>query len=225
MSYPFESLTLTMTGNVANGADYWSCGLHIAGTESQDAIGTFALLALPGEMTNLANIVADYIDEPALKVPSGVTLESIKVAHIGTDGKYVQAALEVEKFAQGNLNASYIPQAAIVNTLDSGKWKDPGKYNRFYLPVALGGNGDNWCLTQAEQEAYAAVTANFIGELNDYFAELLPGADCKVVVASFAGAGSLFPVATVRIGRVVDNQRRRRNAITENYVDEPVVSI
>lgn len=224
---PFNDvhLRVTMNGEVANGQDIWSAGFSLAAGEDANPTTVWNAFNAPGGLTELANLIGTFIATPAVKVPSGVTLEYVKVAYIGLDGKYLFPAVEMEKFSQGNLNASYIPQAAIVNTLDSGKWKDPGKYNRFYLPVALGGNGDNWCLTPAEQAAYAAATANFIGEVNDLMDEIDPVNAVRVAVMSSTGTGSSLPVQSVRIGRVVDNQRRRRNALAENYVTEPVVSI
>jgi hypothetical protein len=43
-----------------------------------------------------------------------------------------------------------------------------------------------------------------------------------VSVGSSLGAGSLLPVNGIRLGKVVDTQRRRRNAIAEEYVSAPL---
>lgn len=53
--------------------------------------------------------------------------------------------------------------------------------------------------------------------LDEYFAALAANAMETVVVSAVGGVYTTYPVNTIRLGDVVDTQRRRRNSIAEVY--------
>lgn len=222
MPYAENFTTLTMNGTLADGDEIWSAGLHIRGqaTFEGEWFTFFSTRA-----NELRDICEAYISDVATNVPAGAKLTSIKLSRRGTDGKYMNAPIEVQADAQGAITNSYAPQNSMVNTLVSSRWKDPGRYNRFYLPFAFGSISGDYELDSVRQAAYVGALATFIGEINDVLEEEGPGASAAVAVLSNSATGTPSLVEEVRIGKVVDTQRRRRNKLNESYMSEPVVSI
>lgn len=218
MAYAGNLTTLSWGGSLAGGNEIWSCGIHISAAHV-DAPGTWGGWAL--EMLPLlgANLQA-YHSNPDVKVPWDAKLEWAKLAYIGTDGKYLQEAKEQPFFANGSVNAPYLPQASMVNGLLSTKWKDPGKNNRFYMPFSHPATTDNnYKLEPANQTLYANALAGFIDALNTSLATSAYQPAEKIIVASSSGTGHAEPVHSVRVGAIIDTQRRRRNALEEDYVE------
>lgn len=224
MAFRQSFTSLTMNGTLADGNEIFSAGFHIDSSvnrvpedEWADAFG-----AVAGE---LAEACADYFGLGTTQVPAGAILTDVKLAHIGTDGKYIEAPIVTPITRSGAYNTAYAPQNAIVNTLVSGEYRDPGKYNRFYLPFCLRTETTTWALSTSAQEAYASGLSNFIGEINDILVEGLAPYYAAVAVVSSAGTGYSSPVQFVRIGKVIDTQRRRRNKLNEDYVTLEVPAI
>lgn len=113
--------------------------------------------------------------------------------------------------------ASRMPtQAALVISLRSARADATGK-GRFFLPFQMPNYAlqTDFRLTSATADAVAAAAKAFLNGVAS-------AASAPIVVASGGGkagggTGYLSPVTSVRVGRVVDTMRSRRNAQLEAY--------
>lgn len=155
-------------------------------------------------------------------VPQGCKLTSVKMALLDLDGHYQTEAVESPLTATGFYANQFAAQLAVVTTLDTGKFKAPGKYGRFYTPVAIVGGGTDYFLSPTTQGNYLDAAVEFIDAINA--AADIPVTNGKARVAAFSsvGSGSSLNVTSVKLGRLYDTQRRRRNQLTENYMSAPV---
>lgn len=216
MPYSQNVISLTFGGSLADGNEIWSCGVHAA-VPGDSAGTTTAFNDIGSDMISLRNLIQTMIANPALLVPSGVDLEWVKVALLGPDGKYVGLPHEIQATQSGSQAGPYIPQAAVVNTLVSSVWRGAGKYNRFYLPVSTHAFPDGWGLTTFAAAAYCDEMVEFMEDVNTYLDSVSSGTPAVLSVASATRTGSVEPILEVRIGTVIDTQRRRRNNLPENY--------
>jgi hypothetical protein len=92
-----------------------------------------------------------------------------------------------------------------------------GRRGRIYLPPqGLAVDTDDQIGVEVAGDI-AFLMQQFIGNVN---AEM--SGDAIAVIASGAGAGILRGIDTIKIGRVLDTQRRRRRSVPEEYVIEAV---
>lgn len=217
MTYAQPFLRLSFGGSLAGGNEIWSCNLHLITIGTVVSPETWLLLASDA-LPAVGDILEAYVANPAVLVPNDVKLDWVKLALIGTDGKYMAEAYEQQLDGQGSQAESYLPQASLVNTMVSSKWKDPGRYNRFYLPITINAFPEGaYSLTEFAQTAYLTELKEFIEDINTAFEDIDPGYDTRVGVVSNTASGSQDSVYSVRLGRIVDTQRRRRNALNEAY--------
>lgn len=219
MAYPYDFIKFTFGGALAGNNDIWTCGFHIGKATSDVGVGQF--LALEDDLPALGALVKTYINSPTMRVPSGASVQWIKLALIGKDGKYVREPLEYILPTAGNGGASqgYVPQASTVVTLVSAKFKDPGKYNRFYLPAAPPSGSSGYRLTAQQIADMSAMSANFLGDVHE---TIYHEADTLTIKAVSQNVSQYYDVVYARVGDVFDTQRRRRNKIAENYSDTAI---
>lgn len=218
MVYAAPFVKMTLSGTTCDENEIFNTGLHIiAEPEGVGPTGLFNFIKENAD--DLAAVWVNNWDVGALKIPYDAFLTQVKFALIGTDGLYVEEAYEVEVNQFGSYNGPYSPQDARVVTFDSGKRKDPGKYNRMYIPSGGNTEANAYQLTPAEQLAYGNAFANIIDELNTILAEFSEDFSASVGVVSSNGAGHQNRALRLRIGSLVDTQRRRRNKLPENYVN------
>lgn len=222
MPYPVTLTRLSFGGTMCGGNEIWSCSVHLgSGVGTPTTEEEWFDFYLP-KSSAIKDAVEAFIENTGSRVPADVVMNQVKLAHIGTDGKYLHEPIDMEASASGTTNTPYLPQGSLVNSLVSDKWKDPGKYNRFYLPTLAPNTSDLWRLSVAEQTAATAALQGFLQDINDVLAADTPAFTQYVVVASNTGTGSLMPATKVRIGRIIDTQRRRRNDLVEQYYELPV---
>jgi len=87
---------------------------------------------------------------------------------------------------------------------------------RMYLPPP-----DTTAMTTTGRLDSAFRTA-MVNALDTFFATMGSNAASPVVVSSVGGVYTTYPVTTIRLGDVVDTQRRRRNNIAEVYTTAAV---
>lgn len=217
-------IKLTFGGQLAAGQDEWNCGINL--TAQNDAlipIGGVDLerafdLYVEEMQDDIVTIFSAYVSDIIMGIPSGATLDYVKLALIGTDGKYVKeaAVFEVVDVTGGASNA-YIPQVSLVMTLQSEKFRDPGKYNRFYLPtiVPTGSSGYRPATTQGKAERTADLLSVLTREMSPFNNAV------RVVPAAVSSSDKIDEpyreIKYVKVGNVFDTQRRRRNKIGETY--------
>lgn len=228
MAFPQNVLKLTWGGSLAAGQDIWSCGTYLDASIGDGNNFT------PEQWAGVANILTPYaaavrqmhIDADT-RIPSGVRLEWVKLALLGPNGNYIAEAHEYiyPSPVSGGGGSAYIPQVACVVTLVSEKYKDPGKYNRFYLPVENTSSTGGYKMTAAQTQGVAASAAAFIEALDTTYTYEQGGNTLTSTVTPVVASKSwnqLMPVVSLRVGDVLDTQRRRRNKVYENYTEQVV---
>ena len=219
MAYPYDFIKFTFGGALAGNNEIWTCGFHIGKANSD--VGTGQFLALEDDLAALGALVKAYVQDGDMRIPTGASVQWIKLALIGKDGKYVRAPLEYILPSQGNgqNTSGYVPQASTVVTLVSAKFKDPGKYNRFYLPAAAPTGNGAYRLTAAQIAAMSARSAQFLGDVHEV---IYLEADTLTIKAVSQNVSQYYDVVYTRVGDVLDTQPRRRNKIAENYSDTQI---
>jgi hypothetical protein len=185
--------------------EIWSTSLRV----DQAVLPTSAVL------DSVRSRYAAFHALPAVGIGSGALFTGVKAAVIGPDGRYPAEGNAIESLVTtpvaGGSTAIGIPQISTVVTLTTPLLRGKGSVGRMYLPPSglriLVADGR---LDAAAAQAIANAAGTFITDLNG----LLDG---DVSVFGQTGTGTARDVTGVRVGRVLDTQRRRRNAIPEGY--------
>lgn len=168
-------------------------------------------------MTSFANIW----NSADIDTAEYTKLVGLKVAAIGTDGRYLSEARTFARTGaviQGN-NPGVPPQCSVVVSFSSGQSLGRANHGRMYLPFTK--------LQQATASPYGATTAvsAFATTAQTWFASTettlgLIQAASRIRIASKLGV--LKDVTQIKIGNLTDTQRRRRAQLPETYVPRDV---
>lgn len=145
------------------------------------------------------------------------TLAWLKVNNINAAGKYSDATTtHVYDYNPeiGGGTSSHTPNfCTLVVSFQTAKKRGPGSHGRVYLPTAIPDEGG---LSLVSQSA-AGTAASHGRDLLTALSGTHGAQTCFPVVASRVNA-TLTPITGVRVGTVIDVQRRRKNALIEQYV-------
>lgn len=173
-------------------------------------------------LDDMADDLAAFHGRAESKISIAAHLTAVKIAHIGADGKYTQDPF-IKSFAvnggvDDRIGATWFvprpPQVACAVSLNTDLRGPSGK-GRFYLPLpAVSVEATNsYRMSVADAESIRGSVKTLLDSLNNN-----PGFDIfspSVVVASTKGFNT--PVTSVRVGRVLDTIRTRRNKLVESY--------
>lgn len=218
MAYPRRFIKITHGGRLQGTDEIYTVGYHYAGVDSAAATTVFNALT-ESDLENIHDTFTTEWNNPDNRIPAKWELEWTKAALIDTDGRYVpefDAKEYIDLPVGGGFTGAYAPQLSCVVTLISAKPRDPGRYNRFYLPTAAISTAD-WEMTETVRSNIANNFADYFQSLNNYMQAVTPGAVVFLHVMSAKGAGQANEAVTLRVGSVIDTQRRRRNKLVENY--------
>lgn len=176
------------------------------------------------QIDEIAAEVKTYVANPLARYQSPARLEWVKFNAIRPDGKY---------WDQGATNAVYFTGSDIVGggggvgpfqlamcvTLRTFQQRGRAHSGRWYVPCGdVGIDSSTGQTTIAIANGIRDAAAAFLNAVNDN-----PGLDTKSVAAAIvSGVGDPGPtqlITGVQVGRVPDTQRRRRNALLEDYTD------
>lgn len=152
----------------------------------------------------------------------------VKLATIGTDGKTIgnEVAYHYEATPYTGAGAQHFPaQCALVCTLTSAVPRGLASKGRMYLPGVANSITDAGKLSSTVSAAIATNLKAFFDTVNgsiDASGTIMltsPGSKPPLV-----GAGISRVVTGLRVGDVVDTQRRRRNQLVEVYENRTVVA-
>lgn len=229
-TYKHSFIKMTLNGSLADGQDIFNCGINLAvnnktpETEADLLNERLFKAYVENRGEAIKTSTQEFWTNIDMDVPGAVKLEYIKFSLVGQDGKVSTepAVIQLGSVGGSNATAAYVPQISSVITLQSDKWRDPGKYNRFYLPVAAPTGSKQWKMSKTKEKAEA--TATYLKTLKatvtdmDITNTIVPAA----VSSSDKIKGNFLPITTVKVGDLYDTQRRRRNAINEQYLSAPV---
>jgi hypothetical protein len=214
MAYKNKFIQLTWGGTYFSD-DIWVNGLHIIDTgllpneEIDDAFHTGTLNAFVTRISEMHTNVAGNSQQ--------AKLEWVKMAMIGTDGKYTvdPMIVDITPLAGGRTGAMY-PQLATAVSLRTAKKRGAGAYGRFYAPVALQVEPTGRSHPNAVTE-FLTLIQGFLTGLNLDLANNTVDNTAVLGNVSKVGTGSQDEITGVFIGDLTDTQRRRRNKLQENY--------
>jgi hypothetical protein len=206
MAYDVNHTLVTFRGSNFTGTEQWSFGMRFfgSGTPTQ----TMADNAAAAGKTWITTASSGYA--------AMTKLDAVKVAPIGTDGKYRPGLVATESFptsATGAYATATIhpPQIALAMTLQSSQPRGPVHQTHLYLP------GPAFAFASG---SLANIGASDAGNVIANFRTL-------VIALNAAGFGNLgifsqkfaqsAVAVTFRLGRAFDTVRSRRTSIVENY--------
>lgn len=221
---PFDRRhVLAQWGGTCPGGEIWSNSLRLAGDDTGDS----AHVPTQGELIDwlegpAKDAVSAFHQAPGTSVHPNCLLTFLKMNVVGTDGRYIEAVTHEYVYPTplpgGGSGQMHPTQVALAISLTTGLSRGPAHRGRFYLPmpVMLVSTADGR-IAGATAALCAAAAANFIVALADE-PGLDTGGGMRVCVMSRkTGAAATHVVTGVEVGRVLDTQRRRRNALDEDY--------
>ena len=215
MATPLPFIRLSFGGTTADQNEIWSCGHTIIGAPTSGSPNPW-FDDVASHIDELGQLAVNFVGDPSARVPNNAKIFWIKLALIGTDGKYMREPVMAPLNWGGSVNAPYSPQDALVLTFVSTIWRGAGKYNRLYLPTAGPAGTNAWALSQSEQNGFLDAALNYVRGINEELAEAGTPGSTRVGVVSTVRDGSVANAENLMVGRIVDTQRRRRNKLNEN---------
>jgi len=196
---------LTVFGTAFNGVETWSFGVRFATVTGIPAVSQAQVDACVTPTQTFWNTAGIFM-------PSSHSLTGIKLAPIGTDGKYPPG--EIAYIADitpdpGPTNTNQHPAQCtqVVTFLAEGQPRGRASRGRIYLPcpnaAVSSGTGGN-----SLGSALATAAATWLSALNDV-------ADLgQAAIMSSLGTGITAPITQTRGDDLPDTQRRRRRQLT-----------
>lgn len=206
MPYTAAHGKITFLGDSYATTEIWQTTLRLIGTavptqqQLQDAAGAMSIL----------------LENTALAFPLGFRFLGVKWAPQDTAGEYGPDGEAVEYFlptpVTGSASNGY-PQIACVLSLRTARARGYASNGRMYIPSARAPAPADGLITQAQAESIRDSGAAFIANVET------SGVGVPAVMST-VGAGRTEAITAVRVGRVMDTQRRRRNQLPELYTTE-----
>lgn len=209
---PFNRLRVE--GRLGNEGERWSVGMAYA-TTGGNAVSD------SGDLTDWCNEVHDlwasanaYIGTLKNMIGSTSNVDLVSAYYYASTDGAALASGESSRAAVAGSGSMVLPyQSALVATMGTGR---PGRSFRgrqyWPFPTAVMTNG-KISTSSITLVARAQAIRDYLVECGD-LALTLPGL-VPVVVSKTAAA--VTPVTSVRVGDVMDTQRRRRDSLIENF--------
>jgi hypothetical protein len=224
MPYAHSVKRITFSGTSFGGAEQWSTGLYVG--------------AVDADVSNPTQAFADavrtawttFFQSTGSGIGTSWKTDQVKVAQVGTDGKTnlsnVIYAPYGTAIAGTNGIVVYPAQISLVASLENSGARGLGAKGRMYLPGVSFVTQGNGVITTANALSCAQAVKALIDSIN----AAAPAGE-RVILASQGrrvkqpdGSYAITPgtavnslVNRVRVGTVLDTQRRRRNQLVESY--------
>jgi hypothetical protein len=221
MSYDRRHI-LAQWGGTLPGGEIWSNSLRLCSTETGPSAGVpdhdFMHDWLYG---SAKDAIANYHSDSATHIASGAKLTFAKMNVVDMQGRYIEQATHEYIYAPPVAGAGgafiHPNQVTLAVSLTTEFVRGHAHRGRYYLPTpSVQVDGTTGLVPVTTCQDIAATSAAFIEALADE-----PGPDLilgqRVAVMSSRGTGATNVVIGVEVGRVMDTQRRRRNAMGEDY--------
>lgn len=120
-------------------------------------------------------------------------------------------------------NDFFVPLQTTVAASLSSTGRVKPRFGRFYLPPLGKSPGADGLMSSADAGHVLDAVTDHLHRVDGQLGTILDH-DWELIIQSRTGPPGGFiasnPVREVRVGRVIDTQRRRRNALEESYVSE-----
>lgn len=222
MSFPHRVAKVTFSGTMFNGAEVWSTGFHL-GWEGQDAT--------PITEQGVADVGLAWetlFKNAGAFISSRYTFTQAKIAMLNNDGKtipdsavYWGPALPV---VGGGGAFALPPQNSLVVSLGNSQPRGLAAKGRMFVP------GIN-AQIEPTGHIHIGVQTTVADAFETFFDTVYNDADLpgQPVLASLGRGplkegGTIRYITKIRVGNVIDTQRRRRNGLAETYLERAVAS-
>lgn len=226
MAYTPHAL-FVMSGTIGTGVDQdiWSVGIR--GTFDYSASsgddGSSWYLASQAWLTLNKPAIQTWFASAAASQRTDASLTRLKMNRIGADGKYQFPAFPSSQAAVASGNVSYTTASfiTIAASFKTAIGAGPAANGRIYLPFGATATGVSLDrISSGSTAGYATAVKNLLG--------ILKTPTSAPTVFSFtpsvySRSGPHSPITGVRVGDVLDVQRRRKNALREVY--SPTVAV
>lgn len=212
-----DVLKVTFGFGAWNGNEIASFGVHFGNADGSSVASLLDTFPLDGAFNALVNnlVLGTYPGLSASVYPT-----EVRVALLNNRGQQ-QGASRIYAptiVPTGEDTSKYIPQHSVVVTTVSDVRSGPTSKGRFYLPPGFGLPVNNGKIPAADIDTVADKVQAFGDDLE----VLAVGVSSNLHLVNFSAytpqrAGSLNRVIQMRVGNVVDTQRRRRNGLQEEY--------
>lgn len=203
------------------GGEKWSCSFSLAGNQdssvnqSQQQMNDMLAQFLPDAVT--------WIQATGSKFSREVSLQRIDLRALDAEGRTIRLAqITPTSSTVGPSTTSMPNQCAVVLSQISGLPGARGR-GRAYLPCLATGPDTGGRISAADRTSILTnARTMLIAAEAAYIANggVQPGG---LVVASGVGAGQNNKVTRLRVGDVIDTQRRRRDALVEAYSEAALI--
>jgi hypothetical protein len=204
MPFPRAHTRIAWSGIGWNSQEEWSTGLRLDSV----AVPTAA------QMSSLSAAFVTLYNSAALQTSSGLTYLGLKAAPVTVDGKYPAGASAVEWVHPTGIGTSHpsgLPQATIAVTFTTATKRGLANEGRMFLPATSLTPSSDGRITNAQATSIANAVVSFVNAVDAVGVG-------SATVFSQVREGAARDITGVRVGRVIDTQRRRRNNIAEMYV-------
>lgn len=216
--YDRRHFKVTLEGTNATDQDIWTTGWRIAPSLVTESTVNYPQMA--GRLLESVTGAAEtFWDALRGRIAQGTRLNSVKVAPVDEDGRYIDNMDSViydwETPLAGSSGTNvHPPQVSVVASLTTGTRRGNATHGRMYLPLtAVPVTSSDFTINVVNRREIAQAV---VGLLDDSLTAL---ADVSLdpVVMSNIGSGTTRTITTVAVGSIPDTQRRRRNRFTEEY--------
>jgi len=220
--YAHKVNRVTLSGSMWGGVEEWSTGFWL-GEESADAVAP-----TQDEADAIRDLWTTMWTATNSHISQQYKFEQVKIAPINTNGTTDSAGV-VYSYAAGspsggNAAAFYPSQCSLVVTLLSDRPRGLASKGRMYLPGTCAPVTGTGKINGSSHEQVAQAMETFFNGVR---------ASADVVndpILAAKGTG-LFPeltaqndyIESIRVGDVIDTQRRRRNQLSETYISKILV--
>lgn len=209
-------------------SEQWSCGLRLITDDNSTTVAAWeeACVDLVGD---LQPFVHNWFVRSDSTLSNKAKLDKISCNSIGPNGLYSDPGNPHDYlYASGSAPTGTSPtttwpQLAVCVSLRTAVTRGYGTHGRVYTPAACTASTTGRLAT-VQRDAIATSFRDLIEDINTEDRLLLGGNIRVGVVSNMGDPGAARIVTEVKVGDVIDTQRRRRNALVESYFATPVVN-
>jgi hypothetical protein len=219
MVYAHTVTRVTLSGTMFGGAEEWSTGFFL-GQEGSDSTAPTQAAA-----DQIRDAWATFFNNALSWVSNHYSFTQVKMAQIDASGHTIDASViysyPATTVVGGATSGHHPPQCSLVCTLLSDRPRGKASKGRMYLPGFAGTiNGSG----KVDWDQVGSISTN-LKTFFDSFADDADVPDQLILAAKGTGIDAALNaqndyVETIRVGDVVDTQRRRRNGLNETYVSK-----
>lgn len=179
-----------------------------------------------GELTSLDLAWEGLMNTAAISTANYAQYVGLKVALLDESGHYEDdPKVYVRTTPKVGGTGGILPQASICFTTLAESQLGKGKRGRFYMPFTgpNSWNSGSPRIPSGLMPPIAAAGGSFVSDVSNSIGPIGSRAVAAIISATPAG-GRQEPIVSVKVGDLVDTQRRRRNGIAETYWAAPVES-